>query len=60
MGWRQVHRHQVVGNTLAVATNAENRVVIILMEAKPDGSLEGKYWRRTDAGTKGTEVWKKK
>jgi secreted trypsin-like serine protease len=59
-GGKYIGIGQVVGNTLAVATNAENRVVIILMEAKPDGSLEGKYWRRTDAGTKGTEVWKKK
>ena len=51
---------EVVGNSLVVATIAEGRAVIMLMEAKPDGSLEGKYWRRTDAGTKGTEVWKKK
>jgi len=59
-GGKYVGIGQVVGNTLAVASNAENRVVIMLMEVKPDGSLEGKYWRRTDAGTKGTEVWKKK
>ena len=51
---------QVIGNSLAVASTAEGRAVIMLMEPKPDGSLEGKYWRRTDAGTKGTEVWKKK
>ena len=50
---------QVIGNSLAVASTAEGRAVIMLMEPKPDGSLEGKYWRRTDAGTKGTEVWKK-
>jgi hypothetical protein len=59
-GGKYIGIGQVVGNTLAVATNAENRAVIMLMEVKPDGSLEGKYWRRTDAGTKGTEVWKKK
>jgi hypothetical protein len=59
-GGKYVGIGQVVGNTLAIATNAESRVVIMLMEVKPDGSLEGKYWRRTDAGTKGTEVWKKK
>ncbi len=59
-GGKYVGIGQIVGNTLAVASNAENRVVIMLMEVKPDGSLEGKYWRRTDAGTKGTEVWKKK
>ena len=59
-GGKYVGIGQVVGNTLAVATSAENRSVIMLMDVKPDGSLEGKYWRRTDAGTKGTEVWKKK
>ena len=59
-GGKYIGIGQVVGNALAVATNAENRVVIMLMEVKPDGSLEGKYWRRTDAGTKGSEVWKKK
>jgi hypothetical protein len=57
---RYVGIGQVVGNSLAVASTAEGRAVIMLMEPKPDGSLEGKYWRRTDAGTKGTEVWKKK
>ena len=59
-GGKYVGIGQVVGNTLAVATNAESRVIIMLMDVKPDGSLEGKYWRRTDAGTKGIEVWKKK
>jgi hypothetical protein len=59
-GGKYVGIGQVVGNTLAVATNAEGRVIIMLMDVKPDGSLEGKYWRRTDSGTKGTEVWKKK
>jgi hypothetical protein len=50
----------VVGNQLAVASVAEGRVVLGIMDIKPDGSLEGKYWRRTDAGTKGTEIWKKR
>jgi hypothetical protein len=59
-GGKYVGIGQVVGNSLAVASSAENKVIIMLMEVKPDGSLEGKYWRRTDAGTKGTEVWKKK
>jgi hypothetical protein len=51
---------QVIGNQLVVATNAEGRAVLGIMDIKADGSLEGKYWRRTDPGTKGTEVWKKK
>jgi len=50
----------VVGNQLAVASVAEGRVVLGIMDIKPDGSLEGKYWRRTDAGTKGIEIWKKR
>ncbi len=58
-GGKYIGIGQVIGNSLAVATNAEGRVIIMIMEAKPDGSLEGKYWRRTDAGNKGTEVWKK-
>ncbi len=59
-GGKYVGIGQVIGNQLAVATVAEGRIVLGIMDIKPDGSLEGKYWRRTDAGTKGTEVWKKK
>jgi hypothetical protein len=51
---------QIIGNTLAIGSLAEGRLVIGLMNIKPDGSLEGRWWRRTDAGTKGTEVWTKK
>ena len=51
---------QVVGDKLAIASSAEGRVIIGVMEVRPDGSLAGKYWRRTDAGTGGTEVWVKK
>ena len=59
-GGKYVGIGQVVGNQLAVGSIADGRVVIAVMDIKPDGSLEGKWWRRTDAGTKGTEVWKKK
>jgi hypothetical protein len=59
-GGKYVGLGQVVGNQLAVASVAEGKLVIGLMDIKPDGSLEGKYWRRTDPGTKGTEVWKKR
>jgi len=51
---------QVDGNKLFVGGVADGRAIIMVMNIKPDGSLEGKWWRRTDAGTKGTEVWKKK
>ena len=59
-GGKYVGIGQVVGNQLAVGSLAEGRVVIAIRDIKPDGSLEGRWWRRTDAGTKGTEVWKKK
>lgn len=58
-GGKYVGIGQVEGNKLFVGSVAEGKVVIMVMEVKPDGSLEGKWWRRTDAGTKGTEVWKK-
>lgn len=51
---------QVIGDKLAVATFDERRAVIMIMDIKADGSVEGRWWKRTDAGTKGTEVWKKK
>ncbi len=51
---------QVTGNVFAVASVAEKKNTIMLMEIAPDGSLSGKWWRRNDAGAKGTEVWKKK
>jgi hypothetical protein len=30
-----------------------------MMTSNPDGSLSGKWSRRTDRGQKGTEMWKK-
>jgi hypothetical protein len=51
---------QVVGDTLAVAYSAKGRIAIMAMSVNPDGSLSGQWWRRTDRGSKGTEVWKKK
>ena len=59
-GGKYVGIGQVVGNSVAVASHADGKVVIMVMNVGADGSLEGKWWRRTDAGTKGTEVWKKK
>jgi hypothetical protein len=51
---------QITGNTLAVSSHDKGRVVIMLMDVGADGSLQGRWWRRGDAGAKGTEVWKKK
>ena len=58
-GGKYVGIGHVAGNQLAVASAAEGRLVIGIMNIKPDGSLEGRWWRRTDPGTKGTEIWKK-
>jgi hypothetical protein len=51
---------QVVGEVLTVACSAKGRILIMVMNVNPDGSLSGKWWRRADRGSKGTEVWKKK
>jgi|GEM_PF-1481034 len=51
---------QVVGNLFAIASVAEKRATISLMTINPDGSLTGPWWRRTDKGSKGSEVWTKK
>ena len=59
-GGKYVGIGQVSGNQVFVGGTAEGKSIIMIMEIKPDGSLEGKWWRRTDAVTKGTEVWKKK
>ncbi len=51
---------QVSGTTFAVASVVDQRNSIMLMTVSPDGSVKGQWWRRGDAGTKGTEVWTKK
>jgi hypothetical protein len=50
---------QLIDNVLAVAYSIKGRNVIALMTINPDGSLSGKWLRRTDRGSKGTETWKK-
>jgi hypothetical protein len=44
---------------VAVAYLVNGRSVISVMNVNPDGSLSGKWLRRSDRGTKGTETWKK-
>jgi len=56
---KQVGVGQVFGNTLAIACLTKGRTAILLMTINPDGSLSGKWSRRTDRGNKGTELWKK-
>lgn len=59
-GGKYVGIGQVSGDKLFVGGVADGRSFIAVMDIKADGSVEGRWWRRTDAGTKGTEVWKKK
>jgi hypothetical protein len=56
---KQVGVGQVIGNVLAIACLTKGRTAILLMTINPDGSLSGKWSRRTDRGNKGTETWKK-
>jgi hypothetical protein len=50
---------QLIDNVLAVAYSIKGRNVIALMTINPDGSLSGKWLRRSDRGSNGTETWKK-
>jgi hypothetical protein len=50
---------EVIGDTLAVATWTNGKTVVMTMQINPDGSLTGKWLRRTDHGAKGTETWNK-
>jgi hypothetical protein len=56
---KQVGVAQVIGDTLVVACLFKGRTAILMMTSNPDGSLSGKWSRRTDRGQKGTETWKK-
>jgi hypothetical protein len=56
---KQVGVGQVIGDVLAVACLSKGRTVILTMNINPDGSLSGKWSRRTDRGTHGTETWTK-
>ncbi len=57
---RAVGVGQMIGDVLAVSSSAKGRILIMVMTVNPDGTLSGKWWRRTDRGSKGTETWKKK
>jgi hypothetical protein len=56
---KQVGVGQVIGDVLVVATSSNGRTAIWIMNINPDGSLSGKWSRRTDRGYRGTETWKK-
>jgi hypothetical protein len=50
---KQVGVGQVIGDVLAVACLSKGRTMILTMNINPDGSLSGKWSRRTDRGTQG-------
>jgi hypothetical protein len=50
---------QVIGNALAVSGVSKGRLTIRIMEINPDGSLSGRWLRRTERGHQGTEAWRK-
>jgi hypothetical protein len=54
---KQVGVGQVIDDVLAVASTTKGRTVILLMTITADGSLSGRWTRRTDRGVLGTEVW---
>jgi len=56
---KQVGVAQLTGDTLVVACLFKGRTAILMMTSNPDGSLAGKWSRRTDRGQKGTETWTK-
>jgi hypothetical protein len=56
---KQVGVAQVIGDVLVVACLIKGRTAILTMTVSADGSLTGKWSRRTDRGQKGTETWKR-
>jgi hypothetical protein len=56
---RQVGVAQVIGDVLVVSCLIKGRTAILAMTVNADGSLSGKWSRRTDRGQKGTETWKR-
>jgi hypothetical protein len=56
---KQVGIAEVIGNVLAISCLIGGRTAILIMNINPDGSLSGKWLRRTDRGYKGTEIWRK-
>ena len=56
---KQVGVAQVIGDVVVVSCLVKGRTAILTMTVNADGSLSGKWSRRTDRGQKGTEIWKK-
>jgi hypothetical protein len=56
---KQVGVAQVIGDVVVVSCLIKGRTAILTMTVNADGSLSGKWSRRTDRGQKGTETWKR-
>jgi hypothetical protein len=56
---KQVGVGQVIGDIVTVACLSKGRTVILTMTIGANGSLSGKWSRRTDRGSQGTETWTK-
>jgi hypothetical protein len=56
---KQVGVAEVIGDVVVVSCLIKGRTAILTMTVNADGSLSGKWSRRTDRGQKGTETWKK-
>ena len=56
---KQVGVGQLIGNVLAVSYSVKGRSAILIMNVDREGSLSGRWSRRTDRGYKGTEEWTK-
>jgi hypothetical protein len=54
---RQVGVGHIVNDALVVATTSKGRSVLMVMTIGQDGSLAGRWSRRTDRGYQGTESW---
>lgn len=56
---KQVGVAEVIGDVVVVSCLIKGRTAILTMTINADGSLSGKWSRRTDRGQKGTETWTK-
>jgi hypothetical protein len=56
---KQVGVAEVIGDVVVVSCLIKGRTAILTMIVNADGSLSGKWSRRTDRGQKGTETWKR-
>ena len=56
---KQVGLAEVIGDVVVVSCLIKGRTAILTMTVNADGSLSGRWSRRTARGQKGTESWKR-